>query len=235
MLRLEFDEVYNFDGAIRGMRNPMNSWAKSDSDWCMSCEDGGQCQLSKSGCYMLGANDLDLCKRLVSAGTEHRKFLRQVMVSVDIIAPLYWWKEFDTYKVGTTANSTSTMHKIHAKEFTIEDFSYDHLHESENGWVEDEKGHKWTSSRTTMETIVGVLNAYRHQFLTTKDKAYWYVMVQLLPSSYNQKRTVTMNYENLLSMYFQRKNHKLEEWHTLCDWIKELPYMEEFIKCVETK
>lgn len=204
MIKIENTEVFNFEGAIRGARNPMNSWAKSDSYY------------NESGRYILGENDLDLAKRLTKAGSDHRKFLRQIFISVDITAPLYWWKEFDTYKVGTVANSTSTMHKIHAKEFTLDDFSHEKL---EGVFLEQ------------LKLTIDCLNFAREEFVDTKDKFFWHQMIQLLPSSYNQKRTVTMNYENLLNMYYARRNHKLDEWHTYCDWVLTLPYFKEI--CVQ--
>lgn len=200
MIKIEKAVVMNFEGAIRGARNPMNSWGKMDSFY-----DG-------DGNYVLGTNDLDLAKRLCKAGSDHRKFIRQILVSVDITAPLYWWKEFDTYKVATVANSTSTMHKIHSKPFELEDFSCDHLTES---------------ATEALKTLMAFLEDCRLKFVETRDKAEWYNIIQLLPESYNQTRTVTMNYENLLNMYFARRSHKLEEWHTYCDWILSLPYTKE--------
>lgn len=220
MIKFEKQEVWGFDHAIRGMRNPMNSWDRSDSYPAVDC---GKCGIiDREGichpkehdctpyeCYEIGQNDYDLMTRLINGGQPHRKFLRQIMVAVDITAPLYWWKEFDTYKVGTTANSCSTMHKIHAKEFVIDDFSHDHLTEFGMDHLCD--------------TIL-VLNNMRNSFLDSKDKAYWYDMIQTLPTSYNQKRTVTMNYENLLNMLEYRRGHKLDEWREFCEWIKTLPY-----------
>ena len=213
MIRIEKAEVFNFEGALRGMRNPMNSHHKSDSYFNL---DGYL--LRNEPEYKLGENDLDLCKRLIKGGTEHRKFLRQIMVCVDITAPLYFWKEFDTYKVGTTANSTSTMHKIHSKPFDLEDFSHDKLH---------------GISLNALLRIVDDLEAFRKLYLETKDKEIWYQIIQLLPSSYHQTRTVTMTYENLLAMHHQRRHHKLDEWHTFCDWVEKLPYMKEFLSCIE--
>ena len=211
MIKLEKTEVFGWDHAIRGMRNPLNSWDKSDSEW-----DG----FGRAEGYSIGKNDLDLMKRLRNAGTDHRKFMRMLTVYVDITAPLYWWKEFDTYKVGTVANSCSTMHKIHAKEFTVEDFSCEHLFDTPEGvdtkdWYYD-----------TLLSIIDVLNAARESYLVSKEKRYWWQMIQLLPSSYNQKRTVMLNYEVLANMYKSRKNHKLDEWHELCRWIEGLPYSE---------
>ena len=203
MLKVERTSVMNIDNAIRGARNPMNSWAKSDSTY------------DENGKFIIGAADLDFGHRLAVAGSDHRKFLRQVFVSVDITAPLYWWKEFDTYKVGTVANSTSTMHKIHAKEFTRDDFSYDRL---------DEGG------LNLLDAIIDYLECERQKFLENKeDRQSWHNMIQMLPSSYNQMRTVTMNYENLINIYYARRTHKLAEWHTLCDWIESLPCAAEWI------
>ena len=203
MLKIERDAVMNLDGAIRGARNPMNSWAKSDSYY------------DENGKFVLGPVDIDFGHRLAVSGSDHRKFLRQVFVTVDITAPLYWWKEFDTYKVGTVANSTSTMHKIHAKAFERDDFSHDRL---------DEGG------LALLDATVAYLEAERQKFIANKeDRQSWHNMIQMLPSSFNQMRTVTLNYENLISMYYARRNHKLAEWHTLCDWIAALPYAKEWI------
>lgn len=198
--------TYGWDAAIRGMRNPMNSWSKSDT------------RVYDYYYIDLGDNDFDLMKRLCEAGTDHRKFMRMIIVYCDILAPLYWWKEFDTYKVGTVANSCSTMHKIHAKEFVIDDFSHEHL------LTETYTGH--VNSIAILNGIVKLLNQNRELYLETKDKKYWWQMIQLLPSSYNQKRTVMMNYEVLANIYKSRKNHKLNEWREFCDWIKTLPYSE---------
>ncbi len=202
MLKCERTSVMNFDNAIRGARNPLNSWAKLDSSF------------DENGDFVFGENDLDLAKRLAKAGSDHRKFLRQIFVSVDITAPLYWWKEFDTYKVGTVANSTSTMHKIHSKPFSLEDFSVDKMNEK---------------ALNSINRTIAELEELRLEYLETKDKETWYSIIQLLPSSYNQMRTVTMNYENLISMYYARCAHKLSEWHVYCDWIKSLPYAEDLI------
>ena len=202
---IDFNRVYvmNLENAIRGARNPMNSWARSDSYY------------DENGQYILGENDLSLAKRLRNAGTsDHRKYLRQVMLSVDITAPMYWWKEYDTYKVATVANSTSTMHKIHSKPFEINDFSHDHL--SENGL-------------NILKNIVNELEKIRLEYIEKKDKALWYDLIQLLPSSYNQMRTCTLNYETLVNIYKSRKNHKLDEWRSFCEWIKTLPYAKEII------
>lgn len=226
MIKLEKTEVWGFEHAIRGMRNPMNSWGKSDSYEAVDC---GKCGIvDREGvcvpkehdcrpylCYEIGKNDLDLMRRLIAGGQPHRKFLRQIFVAVDIIAPLYWWKEFDTYKVGTTANSCSTMHKIQEKEFTFADFSCEHIGDVPNCDPAYENA---------MECMIFALNEARHCFLDTKDKKYWWQMIQLLPTSYNQKRTVTMTYENLINMLEYRRGHKLDEWHDFCDWIVSLPY-----------
>ena len=213
MIRIENIDVYGFETAIRGARNPMNSWDRMDS-----CYNNGE--------FEIGENDYKLLKNLTIAGPEHRKWNRMVTVTMDITAPLYWWKEYDTYKVGTVANSCSTMHKIQAKEFELGDFSYDHLYEEENGWIEDEYGYKWCCAPTCLETTINTLNAYRYQYNKTKDKKYWWQMIQLLPTSYNQKRTVYLNYEVLGTIYHQRRHHKLDEWHVFCDTIKTLPYSE---------
>ena len=203
MILVEKTEVFNFEGAIRGMRNPLNSWDRSDSVFAENPDD-----------FVVGSNDMGLMQKLVKAGSEHRKFMRQIMVCVDITAPLYWWKEFDTYKVGTVANSCSTMHKIASKEFELDDFSHEHL---------------IGISESVMTEVCRVLNAWRNSYLESKNKEEWWQMIQLLPSSYNQRRTWTGNYENLFSMYHQRKNHKLDEWHQFCDWIETLPYANELI------
>ena len=211
MIKFENTEVMNFEGAIRGMRNPMNSWCLSDSGWF----DSGFC-LSDDWRFAIGEKDLNLMKRLINAGTDHRKFLRQILVSVDITAPLYWWKEFDTYKVGTVANSCSTMHKIHEKKFSLDDFSCEKLFEKYSSLLEYH--------------IIPLLNDARDAFLETKDKKYWWQMIQLLPSSYNQKRTVTLNYEVLRNIAESRKNHKLDEWSIgFMEWIDSLPYAKELI------
>lgn len=199
MIKFENTEVIGWEHAIRGMRNPMNSWKKSDSEY------------DKKGLF-IGPNDVDLMKRLRDAGSDHRKFLRMITVYVDITAPLYWWKEFDTYKVGTVANSCSTMHKIHAKEFTLEDFSLEHL---------------ISSNAALIEKVIIRLNFAREKFIETKNKNWWWQMIQLLPSSYNQKRTVMLNYEVLKNMYHARKNHKLDEWSKgFTEWIEGLSYAE---------
>ena len=211
MLKLENTEVLGWEAAIRGMRNPMNSWEKSDSSFEDVFEDPENFHDYYMKSVEIGPNDLDLMTRLRNAGTDHRKFMRMITVYVDITGPLYWWKEFDTYKVGTVANSCSTMHKIHAKEFTLDDFSHEHL----TPWNE-----------TVLLNLIVELNANREAFLERKSKEDWWQMIQLLPSSYNQRRTVMLNYEVLANIYKSRKNHKLDEWHMFCDWIESLPYSE---------
>ena len=202
MIKLERTSVLNLENAMRGARNPMNSWARMDS-----CYDDDRN-------YILGSNDLDLARRLAKAGPDHRKFIRQIFVSVDITAPLYWWKEYDTYKVATVANSTSTMHKIHSKAFEETDFSTDHM---------------TAETKKQFLEFISYMEEIRKKFVETKDKACWYDLIQMLPSSYNQLRTCSLNYETLSNVYYARKAHKLEEWHTFCDWIKTLPYAEDII------
>ena len=202
MIKIERVSVMNFENAIRGARNPLNSWDRMDSYY------------DENGSFVLGENDLSLARRLAHAGSDHRKYLRQIIVSVDITAPLYWWKEFDTYKVGTVANSTSTMHKIHSKEFSREDFSCDRLSDA---------------ALAQLDSLIEYLESARKSYVETKEKQYWHDMIQLLPSSYNQMRTVTLNYENLINIYYARRAHKLAEWHTMCDWIMSLPYAEDII------
>lgn len=213
MIKIENTEVVGWEAAIRGMRNPLNSWGKSDSVKCyVNANCPGICKNNVSG-ICIGSNDLDLMKRLRNAGTDHRKFMRMITVYVDITAPLYWWKEFDTYKVGTVANSCSTMHKIHAKEFTLDDFSHEHLYLP----LQD------------LRPTIDLLNTYRERYLETKDKSDWWQLIQLLPSSYNQRRTIMLNYEVLANIYKSRRNHKLDEWHVFCEWIENLPYSEFII------
>lgn len=202
MIKLERTSVMNLENAMRGARNPMNSWNRMDSYY------------DEDGSYVLGPNDLGLAKRLRKAGSDHRKYIRQIFVSVDITAPIYWWKEYDTYKVATVANSTSTMHKIHSKPFELEDFSHDHM---------------TPDTLKFMELVIEQLEKIRQSFVETKSKEDWYDMIQLLPSSYNQMRTCTLNYETLINIYFARRHHKLQEWHTFCDWIETLPYAKELI------
>ena len=202
MLLVERVSVMNMENAIRGARNPLNSWARMDSYY------------DERGNFVLGENDLSLARRLAKAGSDHRKYLRQIMVSMDITAPLYWWKEFDTYKVGTVANSTSTMHKIQAKEFSREDFSCDRMSED---------------CLAVLDSVIAYLESERQKFNETKEKAHWHNMIQLLPSSFNQMRTVTLNYEVLINVYYARRHHKLAEWHTLCEAIEALPYAKQLI------
>lgn len=197
MIKIEKTDVFGWKAAIRGLRNPMNSWDKSDSGFGDTT-------------FYVGKNDLKLMQSLAKAGNDHGKFARMINVTVDITAPLYWWKEFDTYKVGTVANSCSTMHKIHAKEFTIDDFSHEHCLDNNLIWI-----------------VVQELNKWREKYLETKDKKYWWQMIQLLPTSYNQKRTVQLNYQVLWSIYKARKNHRLPEWHDFCDWCESLPYFKD--------
>ncbi len=259
MIKLENTEVMGWEHAIRGMRNPLNSWQMSDSIFSkFSLDYDGNCwvdsnmnELPPCSCvgfeelkednstgllYGIGPNDYDLMKRLRNAGTDHRKFMRMITVYVDITAPLYWWKEFDTYKVGTVANSCSTMHKIADKEFTLEDFSHEHLIGSNDDYPSNDEcvlhdcpdshyNQYWTAC-DILDTVVDGLNFYREKYLETKDKKYWWQMIQLLPSSYNQKRTVMLNYEVLANIYKSRKNHKLTEWHDFCSWVETLPYHE---------
>lgn len=232
MLKISNFEVMGWEHAIRGMRNPMNSWAKSDSEVSI-CECEHWPHDVKKSFARLGSNDLDLMKRLRNAGTDHRKFMRMITVYLDITAPLYWWKEFDTYKVGTVANSCSTMHKIAEKEFMLEDFGHEHLIDYDlyscdevDGPVINGAPHVGCGGVQLLNLTINVLNYYRNKYLETKDKKYWWQMIQLLPSSYNQKRTVMLNYEVLANIYKSRRNHKLDEWHTFCNWIEELPYSE---------
>lgn len=219
MLKIEHTEVLGWGHAIRGMRNPMNSWEKSDSEWVFYDADPHSFDISTLvSKYQVGPNDLDLMTRLRNAGTDHRKFMRMIVVYADLTAPLYWWKEFDTYKVGTVANSCSTMHKIAEKEFTLEDFSHEHL---------------IVASLNSLKRTIEDLNSCREGYFDERIKRYpewrkevWWQMIQLLPSSYNQRRTVMLNYEVLANIYKSRRNHKLDEWHIFCDWIEELPYSE---------
>jgi hypothetical protein len=225
LIKVEDIEVWGFEHAIRGMRNPLNSWEKSDSYDAVDCgkcgliEEKGFCKkedrlgrCDNFRCYEVGKNDLDLMKRLFKAGTEHRKYLRQIFVSMDIVAPLYWWKEYDTYKVGTVANSCSTMHKLTAKPFETSDFSYDKL---------------GLESTAILQTTINQLNKYRLDYLNSKEKFFWWQIIQLLPSSYNQRRTVTMNYENVFAIIKQRSGHKLDEWNEFVKVLKTLPYVKE--------
>lgn len=224
MIKLENTDVMNMDNAIRGMRNPMNSWQKSDSYQSDFTNDG-------KGGFVLGENDLKLAQSLAHNGSDHRKFLRQIMVSVDITAPRYWWAEFDTYKVGTVANSCSTMHTIHKRDLTLDDFSHEKLidHGDKRALCYLNDGYYSSTPKDVLENIIDALNIYRRSYIETGDKTYWYQMIQLLPSSYNQLRTVTLNYEVLLNQYHARNAHKLSEWLDYCEWIKTLPYAEELI------
>ena len=239
MLKIENTEVFGWDAAIRGMRNPKNSWEKSDSQFVRDPDYGcfGACpcaELVDCDCCHVGPNDLKLMTTLRDAGTDHRKFMRMITVYLDITAPLYWWKEFDTYKVGTVANSCSTMHKIAAKEFTLDDFSHEHLVDDLDVRIEiGGTDHRDTGPMEVLGMTIDVLNHYREKYLVaTKTEEYtglpakdiWWQMIQLLPSSYNQKRTVMLNYEVLANIYKSRRHHKLDEWHTLCDRIESLPY-----------
>lgn len=241
MLKIENTDVIGFEAAIRGMRNPMNSWDKSDSgwdahippiilrnqvDWEQWAEQYKAVQYSDEYTYDIGPNDRDLMIRLRNAGTDHRKFMRMITVYLDVTAPLYFWKEFDTYRVGVEKNSCSTMHKIHAKEFDVNDFSHEH--------VEELTGDDYNMSYDFLLRTIDILNYYRKKFLETNVKTYWWQMIQLLPSSYNQRRTVMLNYEVLANIYKSRRNHKLDEWHTFCDWIERLPYSELIIGKTES-
>ena len=237
MLKIENTEVMGWEAAIRGMRNPMNSWEKSDSAYCHRdlVRDCTNCvhrfttgySTCTSGGFDIGPKDFDLMTRLRNSGTDHRKFMRMITVYIDITAPLYWWKEFDTYKVGTVANSCSTMHKIAEKEFTIEDFSCDHLNDDCMSCEVNGGDHFYPlSSLDVLSITIDTLNYWRRRYLATKNKEDWWQMIQLLPSSYNQRRTVMLNYEVLANIYKSRRNHKIDEWHTFCDWIEELPYSE---------
>lgn len=248
MLKIENTEVVGFEAAIRGMRNPMNSWDKSDSgwdahippiilrnqvDWEQWAEQYKTVQYSDEYTYDIGPNDRDLMIRLRNAGTDHRKFMRMIVVYLDITAPLYWWKEFDTYKVGTVANSCSTMHKIAAKEFTLDDFSHERLGITVPAELNDGEEVFQNLWFVSLKRTIEDLNIARDYYIREQDadlkKKYWWQMIQLLPSSYNQRRTVMLNYEVLANMYKSRRNHKLDEWHTFCDWIERLPYSELII------
>lgn len=220
MIKIEHTEVFGWSAAIRGMRNPMNSWDKSDSYWT-HMEDAETLETAPFQ-FFLGENDLKLMKSLSKAGSDHGKFLRMINVQLDITAPIYWWKEADTYRVGKEQNSCSTMHKIHAKEFTLDDFSHEYLHYKEGDWLD---------SLERLEDIITTMNVYREKYIKTKDKCYWWQMIQLLPTSYNQKRTVQLNYQVLKNMYFARRHHKLDEWRSFCTWCESLPYFREI--CIQ--
>lgn len=214
MIKIDKTDVYGWETAIRGMRNAHNSWDKSDSGLKVMNEDDVGFGYEPNYEYVVGEKDLDLMKRLSKAGSDHAKYLRMINVTCDITAPRYWWAEYDTYKVGTVANSTSTMHSIHSREITLEDFSTEHL---------------VGKSIASLQNLIDTMNYERKNFLATKDKDCWWQIIQLLPSSYNQKRTVHLNYQVLKNMYHARRNHKLDEWHTLCDWIEQLPYAKDII------
>ena len=232
MIKVENIDVWGFEHAIRGMRNPMNSWDKSDSDYKVTHID--QFSLEETEEFVVGENDLDLMRRLYNAGTEHRKYLRQIFVSMDITAPLYWWKEFDTYKIGTVSNSCSTMHKIAAKEFELDDFSHEYLFPQNSIYMTPDfynMGDPIFSPYSTLTILIDCLNACRQKYLETKDKQWWWQLIQLLPSSYNQKRTITMNYENVVTIIKQRTNHKLDEWNKLVEVFKTcLPYIRDIME-----
>ena len=242
MILIEKAEVTGFDHSIRGMRNPMNSWDKSDSGICKggdsgigcdNCANDPFCKNTYDHSFQIGKNDYELMMKLVKGGPVHAKFRRMIAVYVDITAPLYWWKEFDTHKVGTVANSCSTMHKIHEKEFTLDDFSHEHLFEDHCFYTDNKTPGIFgatqefnTSAIGVLKIIIETLNLYREKYLENKDKTYWWQMIQLLPSSYNQKRTIMLNYEVLAGLYPMRKNHKLDEWVAFCEWIEDLSYSE---------
>lgn len=236
MIKIEHVETLGWEAAIRGMRNPMNSWEKSDSEWCLIGTPGTNQAVANDKYlrekYCIGNNDLDLMKRLCNAGTDHRKFMRMITVYMDITAPLYWWKEFDTYKVGTVANSCSTMHKIADKEFTLDDFSLNHLYAEDDidGMYYSTTAEEEFTSTDVLKVIIEALNNYRKMYIATKDKKDWWQMIQLLPSSYNQRRTVMLNYEVLANMYKSRRNHKLDEWVDFCAEIERLPHSELITK-----
>lgn len=231
MIKIENSEVLGWEHAIRGMRNPMNSWDKSDSGYCIrdllrNCRTCVHRNTDYPACYSgfdVGPNDYDLMMRLSNAGTDHRKFMRMIIVYVDVTAPMYWWKEFDTYKVGTVRNSCSTMHKIHEKEFMLEDFSCEHLFDK-YGDPSMNLNYAGKYPKAVLIDLIHVLNNFRWWYNETKDKKYWYQMIQLLPSSYNQRATLMLNYEVLANIYKSRKNHKLDEWREFCTWIESLPY-----------
>ena len=222
MIQIKTSNVYGMEHVIRGMRNPMNSWDKSDSHYGSSDDPWDYCDISH---FTVGENDRKLMRKLAKAGTDHRKFMRMMTLYLDITAPLYWWKEFDTYKVGTVANSCSTMHKIHEKEFTLDDFSCEHLF-ADYGDRSMNLNYSGKYPLAVLCDLIHVLNNFRTWFIETNDKKYWWQMIQLLPSSYNQKRTVMLNYEVLANIYKSRKNHKLDEWREFCHMIETLPYSE---------
>ena len=228
MIKIERVDVFGWEAAIRGLRNPMNSHDKSDSGLKIMNENDAELGYAPIYEYVVGENDLTLMKKLCKAGTDHRKFMRMINVTCDIVAPLYWWKEYDTYKVGTVANSCSTMHKIHAKEFTLDDFSHEHLTDK---WSDENEliaynGEYNNAPQDVLEFTIDALNLYRIRYIETNDIKYWYDMIQILPTSYNQRRTVQLNYEVLHNMYHARKSHVLDEWVEFCEWIETLPYSE---------
>ena len=232
-IKIENIQTMGWEGALRGMRNPLNSWDKADSAYASDIE-RTDTNIAAYGTkldrydFVIGQNDLSLCLKLIKAGSEHRKFLRMIHVQMDVTAPLYWWKEADTYKVGTTTNSCSTMHKIAAKEFTLDDFSHEHLIDDQDDF-ENENGQISSYKDFLYYDVLDVLNTARRQYLETKDKKYWWQMIQLLPSSYNQRRTIDMNMETVLNILHQRSHHKLDEWIELCDtMLKQIPYCQEF-------
>ena len=237
-IKIENIQTMGWEGALRGMRNPLNSWDKADSAYASDIE-RTDTNLAAYGTkldrydFVVGQNDFALCLKLIKAGSEHRKFLRMIHVQMDIIAPLYWWKEFDTYKVGTTTNSCSTMHKIAVKEFTLDDFSHEHLIDDQDDF-ENENGQIFSYKDFLYYDVLDVLNTARRQYLETKDKKYWWQMIQLLPSGYNQRRTIDMNMETVLNILHQRSHHKLDEWIELCDtMLKKIPYCQEFYNAME--
>lgn len=226
MIKIEDVDVFGFRKAIKGMRNAMNSWDKSDSYFQMQCSFYAGCEETEY-CNHIGEKDMELAKRLIKAGSSDRKFMRMIHVQADVTAPLYVWKQIDQYRIGVTTNSTSTMHTIHKREFTMDDFSHEHLFN--DGYINHGE-YCYLSSMDCLKEQVHTLNMFREKYLETKDKKYWWQMIQLLPSSYNQMRTIDLDYETLFSIYHQRKNHKLNEWVTFCDWILTLPYMKEFLE-----
>ena len=231
MIKIDKTEVLGWEAAIRGMRNPLNSWEKSDSDWEF-VEDSSIINPNDEVKWVIGENDHGLMMSLAKAGHSHSKYRRMINVSCDINAPLYWWKEYDTYTVGPVANSTSTMHKIHAKEFTLEDFSCEHLF-ADYGDPSMNLNYGGKYPKAALLDLIHILNSFRYWFIETKDKRYWWQMIQLLPTSYNQLRTVQFNYEVLANMYHDRKNHKLDEWRDFCEWVESLPYSEIITGCNE--
>lgn len=246
MIEISNVNVFGWESAIAGMRNPMNSWDKSDSFFGCKSGDYGRTEAKycnsrcRADCeFCIGQEDMKLMKKLIKAGKDHRKFLRMIHVQCDINAPMYWWKECDTYKIGTVRNSCSTMHKIHSKEFDIDDFSYEYLSEFEDDmWVtiaDESRSNKLVfDSVDGLKLIILLLNHARELFIKTKDKKYWWQMIQLLPSSYNQRSTLDLNYEVLMNMYYSRKHHKLDEWRDFCKWVESLPYMNHFLNTNET-